>query len=289
MRFETHRINPYIRRAKASIIPVGTAGPRRTIFDYELIYLESGDFILNYGDKDYHCKGGEFIFLRPGIPHNFKNIQKDLHQPHIHFDVFYSAFSPQVPVSSKDEKDFTVKERASVQTDVFADYPQNPIVSFKNEAHIKKLFYEIIENRNLASLKSKARLIEIIDALEKENFPNCFIKNSPYSVAEQVKDYIDMGHGIATPLEELERIFAYSRFNLERQFKKLYRVSIISYRNNKRMELAEYLLKNQNVSAVAEALGFSSIYVFSRAFKTHSGLSPTEFKKEVKRENKANA
>lgn len=283
MRFETYHINPYIRRARASTIFAGPDGPRRTIFDYELIYLESGDFILNYGDKDYHCTGGEFIFLRPGIPHNFKDIKKDLHQPHIHFDIFYSAFSPQVPVSSKDEKDFTVKEKASVQPDIFADYPQNPIVTFKNEAHIKKLFYEIVENTNLASLRSKARLIEIIDALEKDNFPNCFIKNSPYSVAEQVKDYIDTGHGIATPLEDLERIFAYSRFNLERQFKKRYGVSLISYRNKKRMELAEYLLQNQNVSSVAESLGFSSIYVFSRAFKQYFGISPMEFKKKAKK------
>ena len=282
MRCDSYNVNPYIRRANRSVVKAGPDGIRRVLFDYELIYLESGDFVLEYNDENFHCKGGEFIFLRPGISHKFTKINRDLYQPHIHFDIFYSALSPQVPVSAKDDPEFTSQERAAVHIDVFAEYPQNPIVTFKNEKHIKKLFYDIISTENLASLKVKARLIEIIDALEKDNFPKCFIKKSPYSIAEQVKDYIDTGHGISAPLEDMERIFSYSRFNLERQFKKEYGVSLIYYRNSKRMELAEYLLQNQSVSAVAEALGFSSIYVFSRAFKQRFGHSPMEFKKKAK-------
>jgi AraC-like DNA-binding protein len=46
------------------------------------------------------------------------------------------------------------------------------------------------------------------------------------------------------------------------------------------MQAAERLLAKKSVSEVAEMLGFSSIYVFSRAFKKHAGHPPTAFRKK---------
>ncbi|MBR0326200.1 MAG: helix-turn-helix transcriptional regulator, partial [Clostridia bacterium] len=46
-----------------------------------------------------------------------------------------------------------------------------------------------------------------------------------------------------------------------------------------RIETAKNLLLSGNlsVSEVGDAVGFSSVYSFSRAFKKHAGLSPTDF------------
>ena len=44
------------------------------------------------------------------------------------------------------------------------------------------------------------------------------------------------------------------------------------------MEFSAKLLENENVTNVVEKLHFSSIYSFSRAFKNHFGVSPTEYK-----------
>ena len=106
-------------------------------------------------------------------------------------------------------------------------------------------------------------------------------KENDYNVALQIKDYIDAGQGINSSLDDFEKQFSYSKFYLEREFKKLHGISLIAYRNNKKMELAAKLLKNENVTTVVEKLHFSSIYAFSRAFKKHFGLSPTEYKKQL--------
>ena len=83
------------------------------------------------------------------------------------------------------------------------------------------------------------------------------------------------GQGITFSLQDIAKQFNYSKYYLERRFKERYNISFISYRNNKRMMLAKTMLLNDSVSNVAEKLGFSSIYVFSRAFQNLFGYSPT--------------
>lgn len=78
---DVHAVNPYIRIATLSVIPAGRSIKRRGLFDYELIYIQRGTFILNYAQRDYVCSQGQFVLLRPGVPHSFSGIEKDISQP----------------------------------------------------------------------------------------------------------------------------------------------------------------------------------------------------------------
>lgn len=88
-------------------------------------------------------------------------------------------------------------------------------------------------------------------------------------------------HGTGISLDSLEKQFSYSKFHLERQFQKEYGVSLIAYVSKRRMQLAQELLTEKSVSRVAEEVGFSSIYAFSRAFKNKFGISPSEYQKTI--------
>ncbi len=281
MYYNADSINPYIRTALQSVFRAGTEIKCRVIFDYELIYIERGSFVLTYNNCDYKCEKGQFLLLRPGISHSFSGIKSELSQPHIHFDIVYRKESPQIPISFKDIAEFTAEERSLIHKDLFEDYPQTPFVNFVNKEKALYLFFGIINKQKSAPLLQKARMMQIIDMLISDNFPDCFSEETEkYGVAQQLKDYIDAGYGMASTLADFEKQFSYSKYYLERQFKKNYGISLISYRNNKRMQMAEKLLKKHTVSYVSEKLGFTSIYVFSRAFKQHFGFSPTKCKPE---------
>ena len=100
-----------------------------------------------------------------------------------------------------------------------------------------------------------------------------------YSIEEQVKDYLDANQGLTSTLDDIVKQFNYSKCHLEHRFKDRYGISLIAYRNNKRMQSAKTLLATYSVSDVSNKLGFSSIYVFSRAFKNHFGISPSDYQK----------
>lgn len=283
MYYDLNSVNPYIRIARKSIIAAGNDINRRIIFDYELIYIDDGKFTLMYDDKFYECSEGQFIFLRPGIPHSFNNIRHNLSQPHIHFDIKYSVNSVKTPISFKDFKDMSDDEKKLIQNDIFAEYSKTPFVEFKNKQKVLALFYEIVSESGYTSLVKKAKLMQIIDMLVEDNYPNFFnLSQSEPNIAQQIKDFIDSKQGVTVSLADMEKQFSYSRFHLERKFKGEFGVSIISYRNAKRMEQAKHLLKSKSVREVSEKLGFSSIYVFSRAFKNHFKIAPLAYKKSKK-------
>ncbi|MBQ7779465.1 MAG: helix-turn-helix domain-containing protein [Clostridia bacterium] len=273
------QINPYVRVAMNSVMPAGGGIKRRIIFDYELIYLSSGSFTLTYNGTYLHCEAGQFIFIRPGIPHSFSNIESDLIQPHIHFDITHTENSARVPVSFKDLPALTDEEKSWIREDVFSESPENPLVSFSEKQKALKLFYKIISSETSA-LSKKAELIRLIEMLINDNFRNVFEKETRFFPIEaQVKDYIDAGQGLSAKLDDLAKHFSYSKCYLDHCFGSRYGIGIMKYRNEKRMQTAKEMLKRSTVSEVSEKLGFSSIYAFSRAFKNRFGVSPNEIKK----------
>ncbi len=96
----------------------------------------------------------------------------------------------------------------------------------------------------------------------------------------EVMNYIDCHYLSICAAEELSR-FGYSYHYLCERFKEIYGVTPGAYLLSRRMDHARRLLsEGQSVSAVAQALGYSSPYNFSRAFKRHTGYAPSQYRSE---------
>ena len=266
-------INPHIRLAIPSVIPSGHNIIRRVIYDYELIYLERGEFSLKYNDIVYHCTEGDIIFICPSIPHSFKINNGEISQPHIHFDITHRPHSDKIPISFKDIDSMTDTEKSWIDNNYFNSYENSPIIKIQNKEKFLKLFYQIILNE-VDILEKKVNMIQVLSMLIKDNFPDIIEGQANLDVAHQLKDYIDAGNGLKMQLEDFEKTFYQSKFHLEKKFKEAFGMAIIEYRNKKRMKIAPVLLKNHSVSEVAETLGYQSIYSFSRAYKQYYGYSP---------------
>lgn len=275
-------INPYIRVATHSVLPKNTVIKERSIFDYELIYIESGRLSFNYGGNEYFCQEGDFLFIRPSIAHSFKCNFGDVSQPHIHFDLIYDSDSLHRNVSFKRLRDMSPEERRLISDDLFGEYSVTPFIKITEKEKALALFYNIVsdfyDGRNL--LSAKANMIALISMLILDNFPSFFSSGSlEYNVCEQIKDFIDAGQGFSMTLDDFENQFSYNKFYLERSFKKRYGCSLIAYRNEVRLMRSLELLKTKTVTEVVSSLSYSSIYSFSRAFKNRFLCSPNHYKR----------
>jgi AraC-like DNA-binding protein len=98
-----------------------------------------------------------------------------------------------------------------------------------------------------------------------------------------VQDQINQNSGARLAAEEIARRLGYSRNHLSVLFRREAGETLKSYIDRAVCRNAEKLIiySAMNISEIADALGFDSVYTFSRFFKRINGRSPTEFKQRA--------
>ena len=114
-------------------------------------------------------------------------------------------------------------------------------------------------------------------------------KNSKTQFDEQdmllpVVDYMHENYNKYISISELAEIFYMHPTYLIRKFKSLYGVPPLVYFSNIKIKKATELLSSidDKIDKVAKRMGIADASYFSRWFKRHCGLSPTEYRKSIK-------
>ena len=103
---------------------------------------------------------------------------------------------------------------------------------------------------------------------------------TPEALAEEIKRFIDESYRTTINLDTLARRFHFSREYIGRVFRARYGCAVYEYIQRLRMEKARELLSNPRLSlqTIAEYLGYSNANYFSKAFRRHYQISPTEYR-----------
>ena len=118
----------------------------------------------------------------------------------------------------------------------------------------------------------------LVKLLRSEKQPLPVNDLSPSSILPELINYIDQNFLNICSIEELTR-FGYTYNHICKIFKKNYNLSPNEYLLSKKMEHAVFLLQqNKTLGEIAELLGYSSPYNFSRAFKQYYKRSPSLYK-----------
>ena len=96
------------------------------------------------------------------------------------------------------------------------------------------------------------------------------------------KDYIQENLTENLTLEDLARVANMSKTYYTTIFKKETGVSLWDYIVSKRIEMAKKIIKNDNSTMleIATKCGFNNTANFNRAFKKHTGKTPSQYRKD---------
>ena len=102
---------------------------------------------------------------------------------------------------------------------------------------------------------------------------------------EQICAYLSANYQQKFSLTEVAARFYISPYYLSRLFRRVTGQSIVDYINNRRIEAAQKLLENTelSISAVAEQTGFASAAHFRRVFREVMGTGPLQYRKGHKK------
>ena len=104
-------------------------------------------------------------------------------------------------------------------------------------------------------------------------------------VFEKTVDYINSHITEQISIEELYAVSFMSKYHFCRQFKLQTGLTVMEYILKTRIIMAKELLQEREctVSEISEMCGFGSISYFSRVFKASTGVTPTQYKKGMRK------
>lgn len=159
---------------------------------------------------------------------------------------------------------------------------------------LRNFFAEIDFSTDLSALLLEHELKALILRLlrEVEQIPVPSHSHGQVSGRERLcfdaVNYIDANLTSIRHLSEVSDALGYHYSYLSRTFRNLTGNTMGDYFSNRKLALAAQLLEtgDESVTKISERLGFSSIYVFSRAFRSKYGCAPNEWRKGQKKLNK---
>lgn len=104
----------------------------------------------------------------------------------------------------------------------------------------------------------------------------------------QVIKYINDNYGRITDIDQIATHFFISKYHLCRIFSKNLGIPLITYLNTIKIREACRMMKHghSNLTEIAMACGFNSSSYFCKVFKNEKGVSPTEYKKQLRSQPK---
>ena len=104
------------------------------------------------------------------------------------------------------------------------------------------------------------------------------------ALANEIRRFIDENYRDSINLDILADHFHFSREYIGRVFRARYGCAVYEYIQQQRLEKARELLSNPRLTlqTIAEYLGYSNANYFSKAFRRHYQISPTEYRERLR-------
>ena len=243
-----------------------------------LIYVIDGCICVTEGETDYEVTAGELLILKNGIHHfGKKKIQKGTQWIFIHFKInsddkdktpFYPDTSPLGTYDTMTENSLTLPKYLHS----ISSRTEKELKSFIEYAHSDDAYKKWFINHRLFSLLSSL-------AISAQGFS----KN--LTLSDRICRYLSDNLAVPFSSENIEKEFFLSYKYMASLFKKEKGMTMQQYHNTVRMEEACRLLCStlMSISETADRLGFSDALYFSRCFRSFTGKSPSEYRKDSAR------
>ena len=219
------------------------------------MYIINGDYEFYFDSGSVRPKSGDTVYLPEGMAYGYRLLSESAECAQIEF------------VSLLDGEPFSFSTHPSVVESQYSERAKNRILSlsgssgmFEKTAVIFDLFNCFDDGRLSVKNESGSRILPAIRYIEEHCTERIYV-------------------------EDAARLCFISESQLRRLFESELGMSPIEFKNNKRMELAINMLKYtyMRISEIAESVGFENIYVFSRVFTKHFGMSPTKYRNGLKK------
>ncbi|MDF2668651.1 MAG: AraC family transcriptional regulator [Paenibacillus sp.] len=244
-----------------------------TFHDYDIWFVLSGTGLMQLNGLSYPIAPGSCFIFRQGDKVQAKqNLDDRLTVIYIHFRMEDLLIGPEAASGL----DVLVPSYSEVD-DVFTlETWLNQVLDTEEENE-----GEFIQER--FNCLMKLVLMHLLDTHNSKSEPTS-LSVKQKKIVRTAKQYVREHIASTIEYDNLADLTGVSSRYLNRLFKQDTGISLKEYITRARIERASHLLTQTSMSVgqVAESLGYSDIYFFSKQFKKYGGQSPSYFRSKTK-------
>jgi AraC-like DNA-binding protein len=270
----------------------------RCTAEYVLYVVESGRLLISSGGERFELVAGDVVLFDKG-EEQFPIEATECSFSYLHFDT-HAVTACEM---SEDEYCETIRQRkmSFIRSNVYGSSSYSSIGALiARRMHVADregldLLLGILKNNaisygsntpewRLSVSHAAARFLMILENLSYEALCGGYSGKvgRVHSTVERIVGYVTEHFRESFSGADLERELFINFDYANRIFKKNTGYSIMKYRNRLRINTAKALVVDKTLSEVASEVGFSSIYYFSRCFKSLEGISPDEYRASLR-------
>ncbi|MDT8717505.1 helix-turn-helix transcriptional regulator [Clostridium sp. 19966] len=265
----------------------------RTINEYILYIIKSGELYIQEGIKEYHLTKGDILLLEPNIEHyGYKEAVCHYYYFHFKHPKITSVTNRSSEEISKllmdKRKNSLHSEYLSETSDTEPEFYFPKYYHYKDENELISLlvnadsdYYQKYEGyKRIVSLKFLEILIKIsrdytTGQIENSqpHFSKAFVK------CRNIQHYLNSNYQNKITSEDIEQSFEANYDYLNRVFQKMTGYTILNYLNILRINRAKDLFDTTplKVSEVGYLVGVDDPYYFSKLFKKITKMTPSYY------------
>lgn len=283
-------LHPVVNHANLLACDAGLHIGPRIIYEHQMIYVVRGKGTVKIGENTYVAKSGDLYYYGPHIPHEF---HADEHDP---FTVYGLHFSLNDPLPSH----YLLKPVEVDQlTDYPTRYPQNRLTirggtkqlimpEYKQDCQwAEEIFADITQrferNEETSFQYNRAQLLLFFIRLH-EHLVQMPTETKQDRILKRIRDKLRSHAELPYDRAWLKEWSHYHEDHVARLFAQAFGVSPHQFHmQEKLLKAKRYLISTDlSISHVTEKLHFGTIHYFSRAFKQHTGMSPSAYRKQYR-------
>ncbi|MDF2715740.1 MAG: hypothetical protein K0R28_2665 [Paenibacillus sp.] len=228
-------------------------------------YIREGEGCLVIDGVTYYPRPGQLFVMPSGVKQSYYAVNDNA------FGKYWCHFTAKIG-----------------DTDLFRLTGVPYCIDVTDDERLTRLFVQLIDHYESdafsAVLLQKATLLEIVSLflenaiLDRDSF-RPFDEDGGIQNLNKVLKYIELHLHENVTVQQLADLVHFHPNYLIRQFRELVGISPIQYVQRLKMDAAKTLLTatDEPVSDIARRVGME-LYYFSRTFKKHAGLAPTEYR-----------
>ena len=251
---------------------------------WEMVYIDSGRAQIVADGKEFTLKQGDVFFHKPNEPHTIYTTDTFANSVIISFDVkgrSMKKLAGKIFSLSDDEKTYlnhVISETKKSFGDKLGNMTQLRLVKTNSSPVSEQLIKNNLEIIFVSLLRKDGEI--------GKTSSNNLLSVKYGKIVDNILAILDekLANQDKVNLDEISFKLGFSKSYIKSQFKKSTGKSIIQFFIEMKIEKAKKLLSQNEytVSEIADMLGFGSIFYFSRQFKLHTDMSPTEYLNSIR-------